>query len=39
LPKSYVIEIFDLYGKKISVDSLRQVFAIYDAAERSPLLS
>jgi hypothetical protein len=33
LPKSYVIEIVDLYSKKISIDSLRQVFATYDAAE------
>jgi hypothetical protein len=33
LPKSYVIEILDLYGKKTSIDSLRQVFATYDAAE------
>ena len=33
LPKSYVVEILDLYGKKISIDSLRQVFATYDAAE------
>ena len=33
LPNSYVIEIFDLYGKKTSIDSLRQVFATYDAAE------
>ena len=33
LPNSYVIEIFDLYGKKTSIDGLRQVFATYDAAE------
>ena len=33
LPKSYVVEILDLYGKKASIDSLRQVFATYDAAE------
>jgi hypothetical protein len=33
LPKSYVVEILDLYGKKTSIDSLRQVFATYDAAE------
>ena len=33
LPNSYVIEIFDLYGKKTSIDNLRQVFATYDAAE------
>jgi hypothetical protein len=33
LPNSYVIEILDLYGKKTSIDSLRQVFATYDAAE------
>ena len=33
LPNSYVIEILDLYGKKTSIDNLRQVFATYDAAE------
>lgn len=33
LPNYYVIEIFDLYGKKIFIDSLRQIFATYDAAE------
>ena len=33
LPNCYVIEILDLYGKKTSIDSLRQVFATYDAAE------
>ncbi|HZC49442.1 MAG TPA: hypothetical protein VE244_10315 [Nitrososphaeraceae archaeon] len=33
MPKSYVVEILDLYGKKTSIDSLRQVFATYDAAE------
>jgi hypothetical protein len=33
LPNSYVIEIFDLYSKKTSIDGLRQVFATYDAAE------
>jgi hypothetical protein len=33
LPKSYVVEILDLYGKKTCIDSLRQVFATYDAAE------
>lgn len=33
LPNSYVIEIFDLYGKKTSINGLRQVFARYDAAE------
>ena len=33
LPNSYVIEIFDLYGKKTSIDGIRQVFATYDAAE------
>ena len=33
LPKSYVIEILDLYGKKTCIDNLRQVFATYDAAE------
>jgi hypothetical protein len=33
LPNSYIIEIFDLYGKKTSIDSLRQIFATYEAAE------
>lgn len=33
LPKSYVVEILDLYGKTTCIDSLRQVFATYDAAE------
>jgi hypothetical protein len=33
LPKSYVIEIFDLYGKMTCIVNLRQVFATYDAAE------
>ena len=33
LPKSYVIEILDLYDKKTCIDNLRQVFATYDAAE------
>ena len=33
LPNYYVVEIFDLYGKKIFIDSLRQIFTTYDAAE------
>ncbi len=33
LPNSYVIEIFDVYGNKISLDGVRQVFVTHDAAE------
>jgi len=33
LPRSYIIEIFDAYGNKTSVEGVRQVFATYDAAE------
>ncbi len=33
LPKSYVIEIIDVYGNKVSIDGVRQVFKTYDAAE------
>ena len=33
LPKSYVIEIVDLDGRRASVDGLRQTFSTYDAAE------
>jgi ABC-type transport system involved in cytochrome bd biosynthesis fused ATPase/permease subunit len=33
LPKSYVVEIIDVYGDKISIDGVRQVFKTYDAAE------
>src|SRR3954452_16190308 len=30
LPNYYVVEIFDLYGKRIFIDSLRQIFTTYD---------
>lgn len=33
LPKSYVIEITDIYGKKITIYGVRQIFATYEAAE------
>ncbi|UVS69445.1 hypothetical protein [Nitrososphaera viennensis] len=33
LPKSYVVEIVDVYGDKVSIDGVRQTFATYDAAE------
>lgn len=33
LPKSYTIEIVDLYGKQVSIDGVRQAFATHDAAE------
>ena len=32
LPKSYIIEITDIYGKKTAIDGLRLIFATYDAA-------
>ena len=33
LPKSYTIEIVDLYGEQVSIDGVRQAFATHDAAE------
>ena len=33
LPKSYVIEIEDVYGEKVAIDGVRQAFATHDAAE------
>ena len=33
LPKSYVIEIEDIYGEKVAIDGVRQAFATHDAAE------
>ena len=33
LPKSYAVEIIDVYGEKVSIDGVRQVFRTYDAAE------
>jgi len=33
LPKSYTIEIVDVYGQVVSIDGVRQTFATHDAAE------
>ncbi|HEU4604654.1 MAG TPA: hypothetical protein VFS46_00280 [Nitrososphaera sp.] len=33
LPKSYAVEIVDLYGEQVSIDGVRQAFATHDAAE------
>jgi hypothetical protein len=33
LPKSYIVEVVDLYGQKVTPDGLRLVFKTYDAAE------
>lgn len=33
LPQSYMIEIVDVYGQKVSIDGVRQAFRTYDAAE------
>ncbi|MDQ3840754.1 MAG: hypothetical protein M3297_15985 [Thermoproteota archaeon] len=33
LPKSYIVEVFDLYGRKVTPDGLRLAFKTYDAAE------
>jgi hypothetical protein len=33
LPKSYAVEIVDLYGEQVSIDGVRQTFATHDAAE------
>lgn len=33
LPKSYTIEIVDVYGQEVSIDGVRQAFATHDAAE------
>ena len=33
LPKSYVVEIEDVYGEKVSIDGVRQAFATHEAAE------
>jgi ABC-type transport system involved in cytochrome bd biosynthesis fused ATPase/permease subunit len=33
LPKSYVIEIIDVYGETVTIDGVRQVFRTYEAAE------
>jgi len=33
LPKSYAIEILDVYGQVVSIDGVRQTFTTHDAAE------
>ena len=33
LPRSYTIEIVDLYGEQVSIDGVRQTFATHEAAE------
>ena len=33
LPKSYTVEVVDIYGQKVTPDGLRLVFKTYDAAE------
>jgi len=33
LPKSYIVEVVDLYGQKVTPDGLRLAFKTYDAAE------
>jgi hypothetical protein len=33
LPKSYIVEVADIYGQKVTPDGLRLVFKTYDAAE------
>lgn len=33
LPKSYVIEIVDLDGRRTTIEGLRQIFSTYEAAE------
>ena len=33
LPRSYVIEIVNVYGQMVSIDGVRQTFATHDAAE------
>jgi hypothetical protein len=33
LPKSYIVEVVDIHGQKVTPDGLRLVFKTYDAAE------
>ena len=33
LPKSYIIEIVDVFGERVNIDSLRHSFTTYDAAK------
>jgi hypothetical protein len=39
LPESYVVEVVDVYGQKVTPDGLRLVFKTYDAAESYAVLS
>ena len=33
LPKSYIVEVMDVYGQRVTPEGLRLVFATYEAAE------
>jgi hypothetical protein len=33
LPKSFIIEIVDVFGERVNIDSLRRSFATYEAAK------
>jgi hypothetical protein len=33
LPRSYIVEVMDVYGQRVTPEGLRLVFATYDAAE------
>ncbi|MGA9941936.1 MAG: hypothetical protein WBP88_08050, partial [Nitrososphaeraceae archaeon] len=33
LPKSYIIEIVDVFGERVNIDSLRHSFTTYEAAK------
>ena len=33
LPKSYIIEIVDIFGERVNIDSLRHSFTTYEAAK------
>ncbi|MER3408320.1 MAG: hypothetical protein C4292_06245 [Nitrososphaera sp.] len=33
MPKAYMVEIADVYGQKVSIDGVRQIFRTYEAAE------
>ena len=39
LPKSYVVEIEDVYGEKVSIDGVRQAFAIQAGRELRVLVN
>jgi hypothetical protein len=34
LPKSYIVEVFDIYGQKATPDGLRLAFKTHDVAEK-----